>query len=75
MTCVNMTGGADGVKLTWSECETENKANRSVECCQRLLTGLNGQKMVVFDTLGTPRNLCRNKPDGPNRARSGTIRL
>jgi len=54
MTYVNMTGGVNGVKLTWSECETEYKADRTVECFQRLLTGPNGQKMVVFDTLGTP---------------------
>jgi len=54
MTYVNMTGGVNGVELTWSECETEYKADRTVECFQRLLTGPNGQKMVVFDTLGTP---------------------
>jgi branched-chain amino acid transport system substrate-binding protein len=54
MTYVNMTGGVNGVKLTWAECETEYKADRTVECFQRLLTGPNGQKMVVFDTLGTP---------------------
>ncbi len=54
MQYVNMTGGVNGVKLTWSECETEYNAARTVECFQRLLRGPNGQKMVVFDTLGTP---------------------
>jgi branched-chain amino acid transport system substrate-binding protein len=47
-------GGVNGVKLVWSECETEYNAARTVECFQRLMTGPNGQKMVVFDTLGTP---------------------
>lgn len=54
MTYVNMTGGVNGVMLTWQECETEYDAARTVECYQRLLNGPNGQKMVVFDTLGTP---------------------
>ena len=51
---VNMKdGGVNGVKLTWQECETEYNAARTVECYQRLLN--NGdQRMVVFDTLGTP---------------------
>src|SRR6478735_1436615 len=51
---VNMKhSGVNGVKLTWQECETEYNAARTVECYQRLLH--NGtQKMVVFDTLGTP---------------------
>jgi branched-chain amino acid transport system substrate-binding protein len=51
---VNMKfGGVNGVKLTYEECETEYNAARTVECYQRLL--IKGtQKMVVFDTLGTP---------------------
>ncbi|MEM1346050.1 MAG: ABC transporter substrate-binding protein [Pseudomonadota bacterium] len=47
-------GGVNGVKLVWTECETEYNAARTVECFQRLMTGSNGQKMLVFDTLGTP---------------------
>jgi branched-chain amino acid transport system substrate-binding protein len=47
------SGGVNGVKLTWQECETEYNAARTVECYQRLLTK-DDQKMVVFDTLGTP---------------------
>ncbi|HKW82671.1 MAG TPA: ABC transporter substrate-binding protein, partial [Burkholderiaceae bacterium] len=46
-------GGVNGVKLTYEECETEYNAARTVECYQRLLNK-DGQKMVVFDTLGTP---------------------
>ena len=51
---VNMKfGGVGGVKLTWEECETEYNAARTVECYQRLLNK-GSQRMVVFDTLGTP---------------------
>jgi branched-chain amino acid transport system substrate-binding protein len=46
-------GGVNGVKLTYEECETEYNAARTVECYQRLLTK-GSQRMVVFDTLGTP---------------------
>jgi branched-chain amino acid transport system substrate-binding protein len=46
-------GGVNGVKLTYEECETEYNAARTVECYQRLLTK-GDQRMVVFDTLGTP---------------------
>jgi branched-chain amino acid transport system substrate-binding protein len=53
MNYVNMTGGVNGVMLTWQECETEYNAAKTVECYQRLLTKDN-QKIVVFDTLGTP---------------------
>ncbi|MEM6971211.1 MAG: ABC transporter substrate-binding protein [Pseudomonadota bacterium] len=55
MKYVNMKeGGVNGVELVWTECETEYNAARTVECFKRLLTGPNGQKMLVFDTLGTP---------------------
>ncbi|MEM8790163.1 MAG: ABC transporter substrate-binding protein [Pseudomonadota bacterium] len=54
MQYVNKNGGVNGVQLVWAECETEYNAARTVECYQRLLTGPNGQKMLVFDTLGTP---------------------
>ena len=51
---VNMKhGGVKGVKLTYDECETEYNAARTVECYQRLLNK-GDQRMVVFDTLGTP---------------------
>src|SRR5262245_3583929 len=54
LTYVNMKqGGVNGVKLTYEECETEYNASRTVECYQRLLHK-GDQKIVVFDTLGTP---------------------
>jgi branched-chain amino acid transport system substrate-binding protein len=33
---VNMTGGINGVKLIWEECETEYNPSRGVECYERL---------------------------------------
>ena len=33
---VNVTGGINGVKLVWEECETEYNASRGVECYERL---------------------------------------
>ena len=53
MNYVNMNGGVNGVMLTWQECETEYNAVKTVECYQRLFEK-DGQRMVVFDTLGTP---------------------
>lgn len=53
MNYVNMNGGVNGVMLEWEECETEYNAVKTVECYQRLLSK-DGQKIVVFDTLGTP---------------------
>lgn len=50
----NMTGGVNGLMVSWQECETEYNAVKTVECYQRLLTNKDGQKIVVFDTLGTP---------------------
>src|SRR6266853_2100977 len=35
-TLVNMTGGINGVKLLWEECETEYNASKGVECYERL---------------------------------------
>lgn len=53
LTYINMTGGVNGLMMSWQECETEYNAVKTVECYQRLMTK-DGQKMVVFDTLGTP---------------------
>ncbi len=33
---VNATGGINGVKMAWEECETEYNASRGVECYERL---------------------------------------
>src|ERR1041385_7308627 len=35
-TLVNMSGGVNGVKLKWEECETEYNASKGVECYERL---------------------------------------
>ncbi|MEO5763892.1 MAG: ABC transporter substrate-binding protein, partial [Casimicrobiaceae bacterium] len=35
-TLTNMTGGINGVKLQWEECETEYNASKGVECYERL---------------------------------------
>lgn len=53
MNYVNMNGGVNGVMLKWQECETEYNAVKTVECYQRLFEN-DGQRIVVFDTLGTP---------------------
>jgi branched-chain amino acid transport system substrate-binding protein len=33
---INMSGGINGVKVAWEECETEYNASRGVECYERL---------------------------------------
>jgi branched-chain amino acid transport system substrate-binding protein len=35
---VNLSGGVNGVKITWEECETEYNPSRGVECYERLKT-------------------------------------
>jgi branched-chain amino acid transport system substrate-binding protein len=44
-------GGVGGVKLTWSECETEYVVERGVECYERLKSGLNGAPSAAFNPL------------------------
>ncbi|MCM0044090.1 MAG: ABC transporter substrate-binding protein [Burkholderiaceae bacterium] len=46
MNLVNMSGGINGVKLTWEECETEYNPSRGVECYERL-KGKNGGAALV----------------------------
>lgn len=36
MNLVNMSGGINGVKLVWEECETEYNPSRGIECYERL---------------------------------------
>ena len=48
---VNATGGINGVKLVWEECETEYNAARGVECYERLKTRHGGASTV--DPLST----------------------
>jgi branched-chain amino acid transport system substrate-binding protein len=44
-------GGVNGVKLTWSECETEYAVERGVECYERLKGGLDGAPTAAMNPL------------------------
>ena len=46
MNLVNASGGINGVKLTWEECETEYNATRGVECYERLKKSHGGASLV-----------------------------
>ncbi|WPP47022.1 ABC transporter substrate-binding protein [Pseudomonas sp. AN-1] len=48
---VNAGGGVNGVKLTWSECETEYVVEKGVECYERLKGGLNGAPAAATNPL------------------------
>ena len=50
-TLINMTGGINGVKLQWEECETEYNASKGVECYERLKKKNGGATTV--DPLST----------------------
>jgi len=43
---INFSGGINGVKLTWEECETEYNASRGVECYERLKKNRGGASLV-----------------------------
>lgn len=43
--------GVNGVKLTWSECETEYVVEKGVECYERLKKGLNGAPAAATNPL------------------------
>lgn len=43
--------GVNGVKFTWSECETEYVVERGVECYERLKKGLNNAPPAAFNPL------------------------
>ncbi len=51
MKYVNANGGVNGVKLTWSECETEYVVEKGVECYERLKGGLNGAPAAATNPL------------------------
>lgn len=42
-------GGVNGVKLTWTECETEWNVERGVECYERMKGGHQGAPASVFN--------------------------
>ncbi|CAM2196419.1 Leucine-binding protein domain-containing protein [Paraburkholderia kururiensis] len=44
-------GGVNGVRLTWSECETEYVVEKGVECYERLKHGLNGAPAAATNPL------------------------
>lgn len=43
---VNASGGINGVKIAWEECETEYNASRGVECYERLKTKNGGATLA-----------------------------
>ena len=43
---INLTGGINGVKISWEECETEYNASRGVECYERLKKNSGGASLV-----------------------------
>jgi branched-chain amino acid transport system substrate-binding protein len=45
-TLINMTGGINGVKLKWEECETEYNPSKGVECYERLKSKYGGASTV-----------------------------
>ncbi len=45
-TLVNMSGGINGVKLAWEECETEYNPSKGVECYERLKKKRGGASTV-----------------------------
>lgn len=51
MKSVNAQGGINGVKLVWSECETEYVVEKGVECYERLKKGLNGAPAAATNPL------------------------
>jgi len=44
-------GGVNGVKLAWSECETEFAVEKGIECYERLKKGLNGAPAAATNPL------------------------
>jgi len=42
-------GGVNGVKLTWTECETEWNVERGIECYERMKGGHDGAPASVFN--------------------------
>ncbi|MDQ1207393.1 branched-chain amino acid transport system substrate-binding protein [Acinetobacter baylyi] len=51
MKAINAQGGVNGVKLVWSECETEYVVEKGVECYERLKNGLNGAPAAATNPL------------------------
>ena len=43
---INLSGGINGVKMSWEECETEYNASRGIECYERLKKNSGGASLV-----------------------------
>src|SRR5438477_3075228 len=56
-TLVNLSGGVNGVKLKWEECETEYNASKGVECYERLKKKNGGATTVEPRSTGNAYGL------------------
>src|SRR5205809_736318 len=71
-TLINMTGGVNGVKLIWEECETEYNASKGVECYERLKKKNGGATTVEPLSTGIAYGLFDLKcPDTIRKTTSG----
>ena len=80
---VNMSGGINGVKITWEECETEYNASRGVECYERLKTKKGGASTVeplstgiaygILDRVGTDKIPMTTLGYGRSDAANGAV--
>ncbi len=80
---VNMSGGINGVKVTWEECETEYNASRGVECYERLKKKNGGASTVeplstgiaygILDRVGTDKIPMTTLGYGRSDAANGAV--
>ena len=80
---VNMSGGINGVKITWEECETEYNASRGVECYERLKKKSGGATTVeplstgiaygILDRVGTDKIPMTTLGYGRSDAANGAV--
>ena len=80
---VNMSGGINGVKITWEECETEYNASRGVECYERLKKKNGGASTVeplstgiaygILDRVGVDKIPMTTLGYGRSDAANGTV--
>lgn len=80
---VNMSGGINGVKISWEECETEYNASRGVECYERLKKKSGGASTVeplstgiaygILDRVGTDKIPMTTLGYGRSDAANGAV--
>lgn len=80
---INMSGGINGVKVTWEECETEYNASRGVECYERLKKKNGGASTVeplstgiaygILDRVGTDKIPMTTLGYGRSDAANGAV--